>query len=164
MLCVSKKAKRVGLIIFRCRLRLGLRRTEACYDEAMRKQWLFLLGWLLVLALPRPAWALQFVPHLISVEAGVIKPGGIAIGDLDADKDMDIVTAGVSGVRVYSNDGKNNFSPKTLDVAPAEQVKLMDINGDNRLDIVVASPEHTLVWYENRGGLDFSRTDFASES
>ncbi len=130
----------------------------------MRKRWLFLLGWLVVLVLPRPAWALQFVPHLIGVEAGVVKESGIAAGDLDGDGDIDIVTAGKDGVIVYRNDSQNTFDRKVISGEAAERVRLVDLNSDERLDLLVLLPEQNVVWYDNRGDGLFSRTEFATES
>lgn len=118
----------------------------------------------MILALPRPAWALQFVPHFISVEAGVVKAGGIAVGDLDGDDDIDVVTAGESGVIVYRNDGQNTFKRKVIGGEAAERVRLADLNSDERLDLLMLLPERNVVWYENRDDGSFTRTDFATES
>lgn len=130
----------------------------------MRKQWLFLVGLLGIAFLPQDVWALQFLPHLMSVEAGVVKNGGIVVGDIDGDADADIVTAGSTGITAYINDGLNSFTREVVSSEAAERVRLVDINSDEKLDLLVLRSEQTAVWYENKGGRVFSRTDFATES
>lgn len=130
----------------------------------MRKQGLLVVCLLALLGGPWPAWAIQFVPHIVSVEAGVVKPGGIVIGDLNGDEGVDMVMAGSDGVVVYRNDGRNTFERKVISKEAAERVRLADLNGDDRLDLLVLLPEQNVVWYENRGNWLFSRTEFATES
>lgn len=114
--------------------------------------------------MPRGAWALQFLSHLVSVEAGVVKNGGIAIGDIDGDSDSDIVTAGSAGITAYVNDGLNGFTREVVSNEAADRVRLVDVNSDEKLDLLVLRPEQSAVWYDNKGGRVFSRTDFATES
>lgn len=118
----------------------------------------------MVLAMPRGAWALQFLPHLISVEAGVVQEGGVAAGDLDGDDDIDVVAAGERGVVAYRNSGRNTFDQKIVSGEAAERVRLVDLTSDERLDLLVLLPEQNVIWYENRGDSAFTRMEFATES
>jgi hypothetical protein len=104
---------------------------------------------------PQSAGALEFTAHVIAVSPGV---QGSATGDVDGDGDIDIVTAGVDGVRLYENQGKLTFNPRTIHEKRAERVQIIDLNEDDKLDLLVtmqgSSP--SVYWYKNNGELEFS--------
>ncbi len=64
---------------------------------------------------------------------------GVAIGDLDSDGRLDIVLGNLDGpIRVLWNDGGLQFSPQVLVSGRARAVQLVDVDGDDDLDIVLA--------------------------
>ncbi|HWP81242.1 MAG TPA: FG-GAP-like repeat-containing protein [Bacteroidota bacterium] len=100
-------------------------------------------------------------------------PGGIGIGDLDADGKLDLVIANrnsntISLLRNTSSIGAPSFAPKadsTTGSYPAS-VALGDINGDGKLDVVVTNASsYTLSVFRNTssGSISLSsRVDFAT--
>lgn len=98
-----------------------------------------------------PAWK----KHVI--DADLRDPHALAIGDFDADGDLDVATAsfGAKLVRWYENDGKGSFAAHDIDTAnnqEAYDLKAIDLDADGLLDLILAGREtRNAVWYQNRG-------------
>jgi hypothetical protein len=80
-----------------------------------------------------------------------ILPRSVTVGDIDADGDLDILTANAgqnNGISILLNNGAGSFF-KRLDVPvgskPPRAAKLADVDGDGDLDIVTASYEDNSV-------------------
>jgi hypothetical protein len=75
------------------------------------------------------------------------QPIALATGDVDGDGDIDILSAGFhsGGVVVWRNDGHGNFSPTANLFAGTgvSDVELLLVDGDTRLDLVIATYEGT---------------------
>src|SRR3954447_21393764 len=95
---------------------------------------------LAVVALSSSGSAPSFRSKLLLDTTGSV---GFAIGDLNADRRPDIVTAGFDppGVTVYLNHGHGAFSSKDYVVHwdAAVSPTIADLNGDRRPDLVVAA-------------------------
>lgn len=129
----------------------------------MRTQWLWGVGLAVLLMVPQTAAALQFVPHTIDAAAGTIGPGSIDSHDLDDDGDIDIVAAGSEGVAIYGNDNQGVFTKRIVSRLAAQRVRLVDLNDDERLDLLVLLTEQAALWYANLGELAFWKNEFATE-
>ncbi len=77
--------------------------------------------------------------------------------DLDEDGDLDILTASTQQPEIswWENDGSENFTERTIPNTGnnnnLSQLKALDIDGDNDLDLVSA-----VYWYENNGSESFT--------
>lgn len=76
----------------------------------------------------------------------------VAACDVDADGDVDVLSAGKLGVALHLNDGTGQFLSETLNDAQAESVRCADIDGDNDPDALVALP-NAAVWLANENGV-----------
>src|SRR6185436_17002559 len=91
-----------------------------------------------------------------AIDAELRDPHALAIGDFDQDGDTDVATASFTAlvVRCYRNDGKGAFTPSDIDTGNQQQaydLKSVDINGDGRLDLILAGREsRNAVLYLNR--------------
>lgn len=78
--------------------------------------------------------------------------------DIDIDGDIDIIGAG-SSVSLFINDGAQSFSETILkgDGGTYHSISIVDVNGDDELDIVAGSSNSTpLIWFENDGSESFT--------
>lgn len=68
-------------------------------------------------------------------------PSSLAVGDLDADGNIDLAAAAGGGVSVLLGDGQGNLSPsvRTPIAEGAEVLSLQDFNSDGNLDVVAAA-------------------------
>jgi len=109
----------------------------------------------------------------ISTSTLIIDQGIVAVGDVDNDNDIDLVVgrAGSATLAVIENTngagdfllGQQLFSPN----ASVADVELVDLNGDNYLDLLIGSfstsfSPDPLVWHLNTAGAETFST--ASES
>jgi hypothetical protein len=136
-----------------------------------------LIAWSLVVAAGTSAFGIL----LIGLEAGAAKPGvsfsehlirdkygyayGIAIGDLNGDGSLDIVSSDTTDDKTpqkdngtllwFANDGKGNFTQHMIAKNESgwfERLALGDIDGDGRPDVVVVlNRAGSVVWFRNPG-------------
>jgi hypothetical protein len=95
----------------------------------------------------------------------------VAVGDVDADGNLDFVTLGISGVaRVFRGTGDGSFlTPPRLvhGFPPALSMTLVDVNGDGRDDIVAgaARTSSSIALSLTMGSFDFlSPVEYAAAS
>ena len=95
-----------------------------------------------------------------SPAGGESRGTGVAVADLDADKDLDIVVPGryEGESHIYLNDGKGNFDTQKFGKGPDDptSVAVGDVDGDGDPDIVTANWEQQHVVYVNDGRGRFS--------
>jgi hypothetical protein len=92
----------------------------------------------------------------------------VALGDLDNDGDLDLVTAG-SRSRIWLNDGTGSFTDSGVDlggVTGRAVLAIGDVDDDKDLDLILGGPSTPLVLWLNSGtgsfqdsGRDFAGTD-----
>jgi hypothetical protein len=86
----------------------------------------------------------------------------VSIGDVDGDRDLDLVLAvgrhDTVTDRVLINDGKGRFTSKPLSDRrdPSYSAELADLDGDGDLDIVVSNDSQAKVIYSNDGKGNFT--------
>ncbi len=81
-----------------------------------------------------------------------ISNGSVALGDLNGNNRIDIVTAGQGESTVYLNEEEANFSEAEADLTGVSNgsVALGDLNGNNRIDIAITGNGETAI-YMNEG-------------
>jgi hypothetical protein len=100
-----------------------------------------------------------FLEHLVSTSADAAD--AVAAADIDADGDVDILSASTADgkVTLYENDLSDNpgaalpgFTERSILVGGARSLFIEDLNGDGRLDFIVAAEEENkIAWHENDG-------------
>ncbi len=121
-------------------------------------------GGIRFLSVPRPAGALDFTAHVMGVETSAVGVLGVAASDIDDDGDVDVVTAGLDGVKVYINNDDGTFTAKLVDDVDSERVRVVDLDGDGAQDLLVTftSAQPSVRWYRNTGEVEFSGTDIGT--
>jgi len=93
----------------------------------------------------------SWIKHVVSTQ--LLLAAGVCAADLDQDNNVDIVGVGKDPgeLVIYEND---NFTfselPLTNDFYGGEDVKIIDLDKDDDLDIVAAASSGKLVWWENQ--------------
>ncbi|MBI1833647.1 MAG: VCBS repeat-containing protein [Candidatus Andersenbacteria bacterium] len=108
---------------------------------------------------PWEVGALEFTPHVVGSEGEASGILGIDSADMDGDGDIDIVTAGNDGIKVYEQDGKGRetYTSKIIDDQDGIHIQIIDFNDDDNPDILVTlAGSSSVKWYKNEGGLEFS--------
>ena len=95
------------------------------------------LGRSLSVALQGPARAFT-AASAIPVQVGA--PRGVAAGHLDGDEFLDLAVGGELGLEIFTGDGAGGFAPARFIATAAEfeAVKIVDLDGDGRDDLVAA--------------------------
>jgi hypothetical protein len=113
----------------------------------------------------------KFVSRILDKRHGSIH---VPVIDLNDDGKLDfvaLISQEHETIVAFLNDGRGNFTPKTLYTAPhpaygSSGIQLVDINGDGKIDILytngdtgdkpyVLKPYHGVQWLENMGNLKF---------
>ena len=83
----------------------------------------------------------------------------VKTGDVDADGDLDILTAGYGyGLRVFTNNGNRNFTVGEEQFLPEVFVMPEDFNGDGAVDLVFANDaQQELIFRLNDGSGNFDQ-------
>jgi len=76
----------------------------------------------------------------------------VAVGDLDDDGDLDIVNAATTSLWWENLGGGNFATPQPLGLGAAADISLVDVVGDNALDLVRAEDEGVLVYVGHGDG------------
>lgn len=90
------------------------------------------------------AWPLQFIENGKPTREFAIDYGAVAVGDIDGDRQLDIVTASHSaGLVSLFGDGKGKFRVVRRGLPTrnfsAQAITLVDADGDGKLDIVASA-------------------------
>jgi hypothetical protein len=107
------------------------------------------------LASVQSAGALAFTPRVVDETQGIKDVAG---RDINRDSQVDIVTVGDSGVKIYAKTGDWEWSAHVVDDKPAERVLVADLDRDDDWDLVVSlrGDSPSVRWYENRGDFEFA--------
>ncbi len=100
--------------------------------------------------------ALEFTPHHINPTTDATGVLGVGLADMDGDGDVDIVTSGKDGVKVYSQNSSGTFDLTIVESIDAVRLQLVDLENDGDTDILVTLATNPSVkWYRNNGALEF---------
>jgi len=90
-----------------------------------------------------------------SFDLGLAHSHGLAVGDLDGDKDMDFVLVAQAApfARIYLNDGKGTFTAgRAIGTGGVEKAALADFDGDGDLDVYLACLGPDEIWTNDGRG------------
>ena len=88
------------------------------------------------------------------IDASMIEPHSLDVGDIDGDGDTDLASCGYGSqiVAWYENDGSGKFTRHVVATnQESYDLRLKDIDGDGDLDILNAGrATKNVIWFENR--------------
>jgi len=111
-----------------------------------------------------PAGALDYTAHFLSIDTTAVGVLGTAAADIDDDGDIDVITAGKDGLKVYEQKDNLVFEAKIIDDKDSERVQVLDLNMDGSQDLLVTITDRqpSVRWYQNNGNLEFSGTNIGT--
>ena len=91
----------------------------------------------------------------------------VAVADIDADGDLDVVSSSSLSVIWYENDGTGTFAEPPRLAADTgtspRSARLIDFNRDGHVDILTAIPrDNTVAWYPNDGRGEFGEANIVT--
>ncbi len=114
-----------------------------------------------VLSTPTPACTGTFVAHdldhstVVAGETVQMFEGngtGVAINDLDDDGDLDLVLANRHGANtIFWNEGRLQFRPERFGRGATRAINVVDVDGDNHLDLVFTRGNSGPNYWRNTG-------------
>lgn len=108
----------------------------------------------------------HWLDHVTDVQGEVVRMfetngAGVAINDLDQDGYLDLVFANLNGpAAIFWNRGNLTFDKEILPDLNTRAVNIVDVTGDERLDIVFTHIVSSLTYWENVGAGVNGRADF----
>lgn len=127
---------------------------------------LLLVGGLRYVMVSQRAEALDFTTHLLSGDTTAVGVLGIEATDIDDDGDIDAITCGKDGLKVYQQAAGVKFEMKLIDDKACERVVSADLDKDGASDLLVTmwGRQPSVRWYRNTGNVEFSGTNIGTGS
>ncbi len=91
----------------------------------------------------------------LSVDAGWSGAEAVAVGDVDGDGRLDLVSAGAGGVAWWREE-MGLYTKTTIDAGAALDVDLRDVDGDGDLDVVIATATSLLLGKSSSAGTSWA--------
>ena len=107
-----------------------------------------------------PAFVTNALPHFTAVKNDTVRMfdangAGVAAGDLDSDGDLDLLFGNHDGPdTLLWNLGQLRFRAQEFSTGKTRDVKLVDVDGDGRLDAVLTRNTGALNYFHNEGEQD----------
>jgi hypothetical protein len=123
-----------------------------------------IIGSIRYISVGRRAGALDYTTHIMGIDTSAVGVLGVAAADVDDDGDIDVVTAGKDGLKVYEQTSDSVFEAKIIDDKDSERVQIIDLDNDGVLDLLVTITDRqpSVRWYKNNGSLEFSGTNIGT--
>ena len=127
---------------------------------------LLLVGGFRYLTTSRQAGALDFTTHLLSGDTTAVGVLSVEATDIDDDGDIDVITCGKDGLKVYTQSTGVTFGAKLIDDKACERVVVADLDKDGASDLLLTmwGTQPSVRWYRNTGNVEFSGTNIGTGS
>jgi hypothetical protein len=112
------------------------------------------------------AGALDFTTHLLSGDTSAVGVLSVEATDIDDDGDIDAITCGKDGLKVYKQSTGVTFEAKLIDDKACERVIVADLDKDGASDLLLTmwGIQPSVRWYRNTGNVEFSGTNIGTGS